>query len=923
MNKNIFLEKPIETESQDLFEIISYVELLQESINGGAKFIAIDGEHGSGKSSVINILENKENNKRKKSTFININFLNINEKEAKDYHRYFVNQVASDLCDNPFEIEKIFYHTHISYSVSNPSQNKIWMLIIDKILLVLTSFMAIYLAYTTLFKNVEMFQFIFSYSNIYVPIILLIMFSLVIIYGYGIYKPNKTEQSPMLETDKCRINFCKIVSTKVKRNMIFKRKEKTRLYLIIDDLDRIGNEELQVSIISLLYNEYYPLKINGIDLVFIFMLDTHKIINALDKNELSSDKLFDYILPISNNQKHIIRHLTNKLINENIILNDIFNNKKISNKEYLINLICKNYITIRKIKHFFNKLIAKYKYLKAKKIENINYAEMIIVCLLLDKVSTSTLDLAISNIINNESLSDDAKCIENILNETQEKKIFDGNYYIYLYNFIDINDMLNHAETELYLIAEKGYNNTTIDEDNKIIDYLENEKVRYEKVYHEIFLFLDNDTKLIFIGSKKFCDYINKTGKIFDDIDITNAYKNNYGYYLCEHLKLTKNQKEAMILELNDLQETYKMSKSSQNFSKLKDGFVNFLRKMDSNIVNFSLNDYFSSIPIDDEIYELIFKHIKYKKVYIGFKLLDANVIDCDYIKDYINTSFIDRINQLEEFTKTSLKNKILNNNHTSFDVLLKIISEKNTKYDNIDSIFERINTMSMFIPFEKLVLILDNYGYTSKLDKHIIQCLKIDTSKMVNIINRNKYNLSEELIRNLDSMTILNQYNEYYEEMFFNNGFYMLYILSRILNTKKIDYNPKYKDNEEYMNSILDNYKNIKNWASNYHFTKNYAKYIINNIDFTSMDFSIDNYWKIINLIPHLNLEEIEIILTALNNKNELEDFFDYCSSQGEKINIDFVKYLRGYAEEHNMSRRIKTKLTKGINKIEKKLNK
>ena len=59
--------------------------------------------------------------------------------------------------------------------------------------------------------------------------------------------------------------------------------DETTLYLIIDDLDRIKSTELQLQVISLLFNEYYPLNkiINNIELKFIFMIDINKIKNNI------------------------------------------------------------------------------------------------------------------------------------------------------------------------------------------------------------------------------------------------------------------------------------------------------------------------------------------------------------------------------------------------------------------------------------------------------------------------------------------------------------------------------------------------------------------------------------------------------------------------------------------------------------------
>lgn len=926
MNNKTFLEKPITNEKDDLFNVTSYVEELEKAINDGAKFIAIDGEYGSGKSSLVNMLEQKEKEKDKKTTFVNINFLNINEKQADgnkiedtihNYHRYFVNQVANDICNNPFEIEQLFYHSFISYSVTNPSRFKLWKIIVDKFLLVLTSYMILFLTYKTFLESIDEFKFVFKYSDKINPIVLITMFVLVVIYGYGIYKPNKQEQSPMLEIDKCRNIFSKIVNSKLKKHLFLRNK--TKLFLVIDDLDRI-DEKLQVKIISLLYNEYYPLKINGVEIIFVYMLNTHKIYDELSEIKLSSDKLFDYILPVSNNQKHIIRHLTYKMINEHSTLNEIFNNDTIKNKEYIINFICKKYNSIRKIKHFFNKIISKYHYLKNKKVGNINYDEMLVVSLLLDETETSILDNAIANIINGETLNESAKNIKELLEICNSKNIFDIDYYIYLYNFIDKDDMLNHYENELYFISDKGYGEMNFDEDKKIIEYLENEKVRYNKIFHEIFIFLDNDTKLIFTASKKFCEYLIATSNFFNNVDITNAYKNDYGYYLCDNVIFTKNEKNDFILDLKKSRELYLLSQTTENYDILKNNFIEFLEKMNNRIIKFGLKDYFSLIKINDEIYKILFEDVIYENMNIGFYLLNNNIIDCSYIKDYIDVSFLLKFDALPYELSSEIKNRILATDGIKFDVLVNIICNKDEKYKNIELIYDKINQFDKYISFDKLVLIMDNYGYDKKLDKHIIGNLDNKQNAMIDFINKKCYLLSNEILEKLDSITIAYQFTNYYEKIFIDNDFYSLYIYSRILKNKRFDYNKKFRNNEGYVKALLDNYKNISNWASKYQFTKDYTLLILEKLDFSNIDFSHENFWKIVNLIPNVeNLSDFRKVLQVLNSQSQLEKFFNYCVKYG--IDIEFIKFLRSYAEEFGMSKGIKSKLTKVINKIMVKL--
>ena len=58
-NDRIFLETPIIDKNDDNFGAITYSEQLYYAIKKGAKFIAVDGEYGTGKSSIINLFKTK------------------------------------------------------------------------------------------------------------------------------------------------------------------------------------------------------------------------------------------------------------------------------------------------------------------------------------------------------------------------------------------------------------------------------------------------------------------------------------------------------------------------------------------------------------------------------------------------------------------------------------------------------------------------------------------------------------------------------------------------------------------------------------------------------------------------------------------------------------------------------------------------
>lgn len=924
MKENIFLEKPIENSGEDLFDVNVHVQNLENAIENGAKFISIDGEHGSGKSSILNLLQESEKEKKKKSKFVNINFLNINEKldeknaekNISNYHRYFVNQVANDICDDPFEIEKIFYNNHISYSVTNPSGNKFWRIIVDKILLVLTSYMVLYLTYTTMFQNVEALKFFFIHSNKITPLVLISIFVLVIIYGYGIYKPDKQENSPMLEIDKCRNNFCKIVYTQFNRNLIIKRKEKRKLFLVIDDLDRINNE-LQVGIISLLYNEYYPLKMKDVELIFIFMMDTISIKSELNKNNLSSEKLFDYIVHVANNQKHIVRHLTNQTINSTKTLNEIFNNKEIRKKEYLVNLICKEYSSIRNIKHFFNKLIVKYEYLKAKNVKNINYDEMIITCFLLDNINTSILDEILSCILNNEII-DEVSNKEvgsnylDIIKDAYKNSIFDVDYYIYLYNFINIDDMLNLKENEIYKITEKNMYDIKVEETNKIIKYLESDDVRFDKVFYEIFSNLDNDTKIILLGSKKFCNYLIELGNFFKTVDITNAYKNPYGYFLCDNLNLNLAAKNSVILDLKNTKDIYNTQRTEQTAKDFRENFILFLENMNSRILQFPLNEYFPLVAIDDTKYELLFKKIKIDNFEIGYELFYKDIITFDKIKNKIDDDFLTKIDKIEKNKSLSIKQKIIDNSN-DFNLLVKIISNSKESFANIDNIYDKMIASDTIMVFNDLRKILDKYGYNKKLDKYILHYLNEETweNTLVKYIIKNKYDLSMGIINALDNLNTKYVFNEFYEDMFITEEVYRPYIYSQLINEKKFKIHIKLLSQKKYQESLFDVYKKVGNWAKDYECTPGYSNFIVSVFD--DYNFSEKEFWKIIILIPKLkSIASLDKILMSLKKYNKLESFYKYCAKKNVLVSKSFIEYLHSYATELGITPGLKGNLTK-----------
>lgn len=326
------------------------------------------------------------------------------------YHRYFVNQVGSCLCKNPYEVERTFYNNQFSYITTSLKKNNIFKKIIDKILVSLIGFVSIYLVYSGLFKSITMFNDLYKIASNIMPYVLFTIFILLILYGYGFYKPEKVEKSPMLDIDKCKSNLCKVLYNNVPKN--------GNVYFIIDDLDRI-DRKLQLPIISLLYNEYYHLDnvLSNIKIRFIFMIDLNKIIDDKE-SDINPDKLFDYILNVANNQPIIMRSYIEKQIDQNEILSGIFN--EVENRDFIIGIINNNYNSIRRVKHLFNRIITKYVYLKDKNFKNINYSQLIIISVLMGFDCVGSLNKKLNGFINDGKQLTDSS-IDLIIKEAYKK----------------------------------------------------------------------------------------------------------------------------------------------------------------------------------------------------------------------------------------------------------------------------------------------------------------------------------------------------------------------------------------------------------------------------------------------------------------------------------------------------------------------
>lgn len=920
---DMYIEKPIEKNSEDLFGIDSYSDIIKDAINKEAKFIAIDGEFGSGKSSIINLL--KERYKKdiffKKIKFVDINFLNINksieeenyEQEKSNinhYHRYFANQVANDICRNPYSIEKLFYNSFINIATTKNNGHRLWKIIIDKILLVLISFITIMITYKSFLTNIKS---LIQINDIFIPLLpwaIYISFILIIIYGYGIYKPEKQNISPMLDVDKTRNNLLKSVQSYIRSN--------STLVFIIDDLDRL-TPEIQEDIISLLYNEYCPLnkQFRNIKFCFIFMINIGKLNGKVKNNNREVDfdykKIFDFILKVSNNQKFIIRDYIYDCFSHGT-LKEIIDNCKY--KEFLIGFIANSYDNVRVLKHIFNEIINKYRYLENKKDLKINYDQLVMVTVLNDIYDTTKLSSTISEYFKGNK---DSK-ISNMLYEALENKIVDKNYYLYLYSFSKKDALLNDNENQLNNILLKIENTELKEEDiinvNKILN--ENNDIRLRKIYEEIFQYLSKQSKLALLTNTKFFEFVfvenSKTQGFNIDI-FKNLYQNKFGQQI--YLNVEKNINSFDMKNLNELvcakiiekNNAYIEDSSDENYMQLENEITIYIKNMKNSVLQFKDLKIFNNLGVfSNEIFDEMFDKNNY-----GWYLYYENMINYESIFDKITVNIIEKLNL---FDNKVIRDKIrvdLLEKDLDYNQIRTILANDKIKID-IKKLYLKLSNDKYYVPFEDMEYLIENYGYYEEADNIINKSIDKNSKMVYEYFNKSNIEISNNIINKFSSIDNKYCWKNKYNDMFAKNGIWNLYVYSKIKRNNLILIPKKYISNKECISKTLDIYYKVK--LNIYKIDKKLALIFLNDEYIDILIKSLNNN-KIGQLSEFMSDIDINNVLIKIENNNLVNEYCDIISNSNYMISLHFLSEFNNKFYNKLLNSQYKRKLTKKIKKM------
>lgn len=368
-NDLYFIDVPC-SEKKDAIGYSTYVDSLQSALNTKAKMIGIISNYGSGKSTILNMLKDRESHKKnEKICFINLWNIPANRNrnkvnEQRDYtiniHKSFLNQLINDL---DFERHKKKYlqkqinknYSFIDIAVEN--KNFIIPLYLLLVLTIFTIVLKVDLPDTQNKKiSILILEMAIAVNFVYLLIKSKIYFS------FNKESKNNREIDEF-ETIEC---FSEILSE-------CKIKKIEKLIICIEDIDRFTNETETIRFLEQIYKFYNEANhVNDIDVKFIITIkpascledELNKIKKKVNNDSIKNiyEKIFDFIInlqPVSiQNYDALINELLKPKCDELKKIGIDINSKE--DNYFLMYLYRGKSVTIRDIKHRYNYAISLY-----------------------------------------------------------------------------------------------------------------------------------------------------------------------------------------------------------------------------------------------------------------------------------------------------------------------------------------------------------------------------------------------------------------------------------------------------------------------------------------------------------------------------------------------------------------------------------
>lgn len=351
MTKKILSDEAIDTFENDLLNRKSFVENLSSSLlswnDKKSLVIGLFGKWGSGKTSIINLLEKqlssekeKKSSKDKKKSPIVINFNPWGYSETEDLLEPFIRQIQATL-KGPDKIKGFGKKLEIYLNLIKLTPTKQSMLSFWSAITMVFSFVGISLP--QLFPNIC--KQIKDLSKWVSPITLIVSFSIIVC-------------NIILSVIKIRNENLDESVSKIKKDIgNILEKENRKLIIIMDDIDRLSSQEIKQLFRIVRSNADFP------NTIYLLSFDREIVEKSLDiQNRIDGREYLEKIInieydlpaiPPSTLSRILMDELKNIAKNFTEDQNSIFG---IENTKwaYVYNSIVSNLTTIREIKRYVN-----------------------------------------------------------------------------------------------------------------------------------------------------------------------------------------------------------------------------------------------------------------------------------------------------------------------------------------------------------------------------------------------------------------------------------------------------------------------------------------------------------------------------------------------------------------------------------------
>jgi hypothetical protein len=315
-----FIEGPAQL---DLIGFSSYIETLDKAITSGAKFIGLVSDYGSGKSTIINMINEKLNNKY---SIAKINLWNCSGKGEEQYliHRNFLHQLIDELSlENDKYFKKKIDKNYGLFDIKTLKKNPFYIFSLY-ILLILC-----------LFEKLKLIElFIPTLHTIGYTLIAILTFLNIKIYAPVLAMRKTDNNSRDIDENDTKDLYQQILDE------FFKNKsDDKKLIISIEELDRFEKHEIVLEYLKEFYKFYSESRKNG-KVIFVISI---KSAASLFSNNGSSILQAKDLVDNSNTDDEKVKENGNNIegIEQIISSNDeCFNIKGIYEKvfDFILNL---------------------------------------------------------------------------------------------------------------------------------------------------------------------------------------------------------------------------------------------------------------------------------------------------------------------------------------------------------------------------------------------------------------------------------------------------------------------------------------------------------------------------------------------------------------------------------------------------------